>query len=67
MSVPANPLDGIMVVALEQAVEAPFASPLLADTGARDNKVERQEGDFARRYDGASNGVSSFFAWLNRG
>jgi len=67
MTAPAKPLDGILVVALEQAVAAPFASRLLADAGARVIKVERPEGDFARSYDVAANGVSSYFAWLNRG
>ena len=65
--VAAKPLDGILVVALEQAVAAPFASRLLADAGARVIKVERPEGDFARNYDVAANGISSYFAWLNRG
>ena len=35
------PLDGITVVALEQAVAAPFATRQLADLGARVIKVER--------------------------
>lgn len=67
MSAPENPLDGITVVALEQAVAAPFATRLLADAGARVIKIERPEGDFARNYDIAANGISSYFAWLNRG
>jgi itaconate CoA-transferase len=61
------PLDGILVVALEQAVAAPFASRQLADLGARVIKVERPGGDFARRYDGSVHGQSSYFVWLNRG
>lgn len=61
------PLDGLLVISLEQAVAAPFASRLLADAGARVIKVERAEGDFARSYDIAANGLSSYFAWLNRG
>ena len=60
-------LDGLLVVALEQAVAAPYCSSRLADAGARVIKVERPEGDFARRYDGAVHGLSSYFAWLNRG
>ncbi|HVT39076.1 MAG TPA: CaiB/BaiF CoA-transferase family protein [Gemmatimonadaceae bacterium] len=56
------------VVALEQAVAAPFCSRQLADMGADVIKVERPGGgDFARAYDGALNGVSAYFAWLNRG
>jgi itaconate CoA-transferase len=44
-----HPLDGITVVALEQAVAAPFATRQLADLGARVIKVERPpSGDFAR-------------------
>lgn len=61
------PLDGITVVALEQAVAAPFASRQLADLGARVIKVERPEvGDFARSYDTTVNGMSSHFVWTNR-
>ena len=62
-----KPLDGITVVALEQAVAAPFCSSRLADAGARVIKIERPEGDFARGYDKAVFGESSYFVWLNRG
>ncbi len=62
-----KPLDGITVVALEQAVAAPFCSSRLADAGARVIKIERPEGDFARGYDAAVFGESSYFVWLNRG
>ena len=62
------PLSGLRVVALEQAVAAPFCSRQLADLGADVVKVERPDGgDFARSYDGALDGVSTYFAWLNRG
>lgn len=61
------PLDGVLVVALEQAVAAPLASCRLADAGARVIKIERPGGDFARGYDEAAGGASSYFAWLNRG
>ena len=62
------PLSGIRVVALEQAVAAPFCSRQLADLGADVVKVERPDGgDFARSYDGALHGLSAYFAWLNRG
>lgn len=60
-------LDGITVVSLEQAVAAPYAAAKLADAGARVIKVERAEGDFARRYDSLVNGGSAYFIWLNRG
>ena len=59
--------DGVLVVSLEQAVAAPMASQRLAEAGARVIKVERPEGDFARGYDTAAGGISSYFAWLNRG
>lgn len=61
------PLQGLKVVAIEQAVAAPFASARLADAGAQVIKIERPEGDFARGYDGVANGQSSYFVWLNRG
>jgi itaconate CoA-transferase len=61
------PLEGIKVVAVEQAVAAPFCSSRLADAGAHVIKVERPEGDFARGYDAAAKGQSSYFVWLNRG
>ena len=62
------PLEGLTVVAVEQAVAAPFCSARLADAGARVIKVERPEGDFARGYDDVAPGKqSSYFVWLNRG
>ena len=63
----ALPLEGLLVVALEQAVAAPYCSSRLADAGARVIKIERQEGDFARTYDHVVNGESAYFVWLNRG
>ena len=61
------PLDGVLVVGVEQAVAAPFATRHLADLGARVIKIERPEaGDFARVYDETVNGLSSHFVWLNR-
>lgn len=62
-----GPLSGLLVVALEQAVAAPYCSSRLADAGARVIKIERAEGDFARYYDTAAAGLSSYFVWLNRG
>jgi len=61
------PLEGLTVVAIEQAVAAPFCSARLADAGARVIKIERPEGDFARGYDDVAAGQSSYFVWLNRG
>ena len=62
-----GPLSDILVVSLEQAVAAPYCSAKLADAGARVIKIERAEGDFARRYDKHVKGLSSYFVWLNRG
>ena len=61
------PLEGITVVAQEQAVAAPFATRQLADWGARVIKIERPGvGDFARWYDATVPGMSSHFVWQNR-
>ena len=61
------PLKGTTVLALEQAVAAPFATRHLADLGARVIKIERpQVGDFARAYDTTVRGMSSHFVWVNR-
>jgi itaconate CoA-transferase len=62
------PLEGLTVVALEQAVAVPFATRQLADLGARVIKIERPDvGDFARDYDRTVQGQASYFVWLNRG
>jgi itaconate CoA-transferase len=61
------PLEGLLVVSLEQAVAAPTCTCRLADAGARVIKIERPEGDFARHYDHVVHGESAHFVWLNRG
>ncbi|MGW1026384.1 CaiB/BaiF CoA transferase family protein [Streptomyces sp. NPDC002577] len=62
-----QPLRGLTVVSLEQAIAGPYASRQLADLGARVIKVERPEaGDFARHYDTRVKGLSSHFVWVNR-
>src|SRR5437879_8219637 len=61
------PLEGRIGIAVEQAVAAPFCSSRLADAGAHVVKVERPEGGFARGYDAAAKGQSSYFVWLKRG
>ncbi|WP_375690668.1 CaiB/BaiF CoA transferase family protein [Pseudooceanicola sp. LIPI14-2-Ac024] len=60
-------LSGLLVVSVEQAVAAPYASGRLAAAGARVIKVERPEGDFAREYDHLVHGESAYFVWLNHG
>lgn len=62
-----KPLEGLLVVSMEQAVAAPYCASRLADAGARVIKIERPEGDFARAYDAAAQGLSTYFVWLNRG
>lgn len=64
---PGKPLEGLLVISMEQAVAAPLCSARLADAGARVIKLERKEGDFARGYDAACRGLSTYFVWLNRG
>ncbi len=62
-----RPLEGVTVVAIEQAIAAPFCTRQLADLGARVIKVERPgTGDFARHYDDRVNGLASHFVWTNR-
>ncbi len=61
------PLAGLTIVTIEQALAAPLCTSRLADMGARVIKIERAEGDFARGYDDAANGDSSYFLWTNHG
>src|SRR3984885_13757542 len=62
-----QPLAGIVVVTVEQAVAAPICTRHLGDLGARVIKVEnRVGGDFARDYDDVVQGMSAYFAWANR-
>ena len=61
------PLNGVVVISVEQAISASYASRHLAELGATVIKVERPEGDFARDYDHIVNGQASFFVWANRG
>jgi len=64
----ARPLSRLRVVSFEHSVAAPFCTRLLADWGADVIKVERPDGgDFARHWDRAVDGWSSYFVWLNRG
>ena len=65
---PKLPLEGLVVVGIEQAVAAPLATRHLADLGARVIKIENPRGgDFARDYDSAVNGIAAHFVWCNRG
>ena len=62
-----KPLEGLLVISIDQAVAAPYAASRLADAGARVIKIGRPGGDFARGYDGFAGGESAYFVWLNRG
>ncbi len=62
-----KPLENLLVIAIEQAVAAPFCTMRLREAGARVIKIERISGDFARDYDAAADGDSSYFFWLNQG
>ncbi|MEM8843313.1 MAG: CaiB/BaiF CoA-transferase family protein [Pseudomonadota bacterium] len=62
-----NPLSDLLVVSVEQAVAAPLCTSRLVDMGARVIKIERAAGDFARGYDAAADGDSSYFIWTNHG
>ena len=64
---PFKPYQGLLVVSLEQAVAAPLCSCKFAEGGARVIKIERKGGDFARNYDSAVKGESSYFVWANHG
>lgn len=62
-----QPLKGITVVAIEQAIAAPFCTRQLADLGARVIKIERPgQGDFNRYHDDHVEGHCSHFVWTNR-
>jgi len=63
----ALPLEGLLVIAIEQAVAAPLCTSRLRAAGARVIKIERSDGDFARGYDKAALGESSYFSWINQG
>ncbi|UWU19579.1 CoA transferase (plasmid) [Rhizobium sullae] len=62
-----KPYSELLVVSIEQAVAAPLCSCHFAEGGARVIKIERPEGDFARKYDKAVKGESSYFVWANHG
>ncbi|MBT0880224.1 MULTISPECIES: CaiB/BaiF CoA-transferase family protein [unclassified Campylobacter] len=61
------PLEGKLVLSIEQAIAAPFCTRQLADLGARVIKIERPDvGDLARGYDTRVDGLASHFVWTNR-
>ncbi len=63
----ARPFTGLVVVELGHSVAAPFAGQILGELGARVIKVEKPEGDDARKWGPPFvDGASSIFQALNR-
>jgi crotonobetainyl-CoA:carnitine CoA-transferase CaiB-like acyl-CoA transferase len=64
---PPAPLAGIVVVELGHSVAAPFAGQILGDLGAEIIKIEKREGDEARKWGPPFwEGASAHFQPLNR-
>ena len=62
-----QPLAGIVVIELGHSVAAPFAGQILADLGAEVIKIEKLEGDDARRWGPPFwEGAAASFQPLNR-
>jgi crotonobetainyl-CoA:carnitine CoA-transferase CaiB-like acyl-CoA transferase len=62
-----RPLEGIRVVDLTSNMSGPLATMVLADQGADVIKVEPLAGDLIRTVGTGRNGMSAYFANLNRG
>lgn len=63
-----GPLKGITVLDLSRVLAGPFCTMILADLGARVIKVENPgTGDDSRAYPPMVEGVSAYFASINRG
>lgn len=66
--IPAGPLSGITVIDMTRVLAGPFATMVLHDLGARVIKVESPAGgDDSRHFGPFKDGVSSYFASLNKG
>ncbi|NQW84516.1 MAG: CoA transferase [Alcaligenaceae bacterium] len=64
---PVGPFAGLTVIELGHSVAAPFAGQILSELGARVIKIEKAEGDDARRWGPPFwEGASAFFQALNR-
>lgn len=64
----AGPLEGLRILDLTWVLSGPFATMVLGDLGAEVIKIERLKvGDIARGNGPHINGVSTYFASLNRG
>ena len=63
-----GPLTDLRVLDVTRVLAGPFAGMVLADLGAEVIKVERPgQGDDARAFGPFTNGVSTYFASVNRG
>ena len=62
-----QPLEGIKVVEFGNLIAGPYCAMLLADLGADVTKVEPSSGDIARAFGPYVDGVSYYFAAVNRG
>ena len=64
---PVGPFAGLTVIELGHSVAAPFAGQILSELGARVIKIEKADGDDARRWGPPFwEGASAFFQSLNR-
>jgi crotonobetainyl-CoA:carnitine CoA-transferase CaiB-like acyl-CoA transferase len=61
-----HPLTGIRVIDLTRVLSGPFATMLLADMGADVVKIETPQGDTVRCQGEIVNGLSWYFASVNR-
>jgi CoA:oxalate CoA-transferase len=61
-----HPLTGIRVIDLTRVLSGPFATMLLADMGADVVKIETAQGDTVRCQGEVVNGLSWYFASVNR-
>lgn len=62
-----KPFAGLVVIELGHSVAAPFAGQILSELGAEVIKVEKQEGDDARKWGPPfCEGASAYFQALNR-
>jgi crotonobetainyl-CoA:carnitine CoA-transferase CaiB-like acyl-CoA transferase len=64
---PTRPLEGIRVVDLTTNMSGPLATMVLADQGADVIKVEPPTGDLIRTVGTGHDGMSAYFANVNRG
>jgi len=62
-----HPLSGIKVVEFANLIAGPYCGMLLADLGADVVKVEPASGDLSRAFGPYVDGVSYYFAAINRG